>query len=82
MVSNVEPDSSSLSDASDILYQSCASESAKICIQSAMQLLEVLSRTYKTPTTITWWWAGLCKCEADACGNRQLMPGLTVADSG
>ncbi|KAK6450852.1 hypothetical protein FP744_10007102 [Trichoderma asperellum] len=54
-----ELDSSLRYDARQTLYKSCAIESAKICIQSAMQLLEAMARTYATSTSTGWWWTGL-----------------------
>ncbi|EHK21930.1 uncharacterized protein TRIVIDRAFT_151548 [Trichoderma virens Gv29-8] len=54
-----ELDSSLPYDARQTLYKSCAIESAKICIQSAMQLLEAMARTCATSTSTGWWWTGL-----------------------
>lgn len=43
-----------------MLYASFAAECAKICLGSAMDLVELVSRTYQTDTTGGWWWDGLC----------------------
>ncbi|KAK0660802.1 fungal-specific transcription factor domain-containing protein [Cercophora samala] len=42
-----------------MLYASFAAECAKICLGSAMDLIELVSRTYQTDTTGGWWWDGL-----------------------
>ncbi|KAK4652829.1 hypothetical protein QC762_513000 [Podospora pseudocomata] len=42
-----------------MLYVSFAAECAKICLGSAMDLVELVSRTYQTDTTGGWWWDGL-----------------------
>ncbi|KAK4195296.1 fungal-specific transcription factor domain-containing protein, partial [Triangularia verruculosa] len=42
-----------------MLYASFAAECAKICLGAAMDLIELVYRTYQTDTTGGWWWDGL-----------------------
>ncbi|KAK4166921.1 fungal-specific transcription factor domain-containing protein [Cladorrhinum sp. PSN259] len=42
-----------------ILYTSFAAECAKICLGAAMDLIDLVHRTYQTNNTGGWWWDGL-----------------------
>lgn len=61
MAPSSESEAASLADQSQVLYKACAVESAKVCIQNAISLLDALSGIYKAPNSTSWWWTGLCK---------------------
>ena len=52
---------SKVSPANNPLYDSCAIACANTCLKVAMELLDLVHKTYQTHATGGWWWDELCK---------------------